>query len=57
VARDTFGFVLLDARDAGWATTLRDVDGATELECAIAARGLACPGVAAMHASWPIPES
>ena len=41
--RDTFGFVVLDARDAGWSMTLHDVDGATELECSIADRSLACP--------------
>ena len=43
VTRDSFGFVVLDARDAGWGMTLHDVDGATELECAIAERSLDCP--------------
>ncbi len=43
VAREPFGFVMLDARDEGWAMTLHDVDGATTLACSIGDRTLDCP--------------
>lgn len=41
--RDTFGFAVLDARDDGWAMTLHDVEGATQLGCTIVDRTLSCP--------------
>jgi hypothetical protein len=38
-----FGFVTLEAGDAGWDVVLRDVDGAPLLTCVLGADGLECP--------------